>query len=89
MFIMIFMTGLMSLLYLMHFTNIHTKGYLLKKLESEREVLKNQQEIKRMNVARVKSLNHIRESSKVQNMLPIKNPIYIKEPGVFASKQGY
>lgn len=83
---MIFLAGLMSLLYLMHFTDIHTKGYTLKKLEIERQELRNQQEIKIMNVAKVRSLARIKESEAVARMVPLKNPIYLKSDTAMARR---
>lgn len=78
MFVMIIMAGVMSLLYLMHFTDVHTKGYLLRKLEIDRESLKITQEMKQMNIAKVKSLSHIQNSSTVSRMIPVRSPIYLK-----------
>ena len=72
----------MSMLYLMNFTDVHTKGYELRKLELSREDLLSQHEVKMMNVARVRSLSHIQESGGVGTMIPAQNPIYITDAPV-------
>jgi len=78
MFSMILVAGLMSFLYLMQFTDIHTKGYSLRRLETEQYVLKNAQESKYTNISRVRSLSHIQETDQVRRMIPAGNPIYLK-----------
>ncbi len=86
MFVLIVMAGVMSLLYLMHFTDVHTKGYLLKKLELERDELVEAQEIKQMNLAKVKSLDHIQSSGAIQGMVPARNIIFLKSESEVAQK---
>lgn len=86
MFLMIVMAGIMSLLYLMHFTDIHTKGYTLRKLELERNGLRITKESKQMNIEKVKSLNHIQNSSAVSHMIPARNPIYLKPEAEYAKR---
>lgn len=86
MFSMILLAGLMSMLYLMHFTDIHTKGYSLRKLEIEREALRSQQEIKVMNVAKVRALEHVQAGAKVTSMVPLRNPIYLKDDTAVAKR---
>ena len=86
MFVMIIMAGVMSLLYLMHFTDVHTKGYMLRKLEIERERLNITQETKQMNIAKVKSLTHIQNSEAIRRMIPARNPIYLKSDSEVARR---
>lgn len=86
MFVMIVMAGIMSLLYLMQFTDIHTKGYQLRKLEIEREQLQVVQETKQMNLAKVKSLEYVQNSQTVQQMIQVKSPIYLKPENEVASR---
>ena len=78
MFTMLILIGLMSTLYLMQFTKVHTKGYAVNRLESEYDLLKKEQEIKYTNISRVKSLSHIQETNQVQSMIPAISPIFIK-----------
>jgi hypothetical protein len=82
MFSMLIIGGFMSMLYLMNFTDVHTKGYEVTQLEGAREELVTQHEIKTMNLARVRSLSHIQGSSTVQRMIPARDPIYIVDTPV-------
>jgi len=75
---MIVMIGVMSLLYLMHFTDVHTKGYILRKLEIDRSTLTVEQEMKQMDIDSVKSLSHIQNSPKVQKMIPANSITFLK-----------
>ena len=86
MFTMVFIGGILCMLYLMHFTDIHTKGYELRKLELARNELVTQHEIKTMNVARVRSLSHIETSTVTASMIPMRNPIFMTGDKAFAQK---
>lgn len=82
---MTFMIGVLSFFYLMEFTQIHTKGYELRRLEVKKDSLITAQEIKSTDIAKLKSLNTIRESSITSGMIPARNPIYIKRDGTVAT----
>jgi len=58
----------MSLAYLMHFNQVATKGYDLRRLEAERQQLLSQYDIKNMKVAEATSLAHIIGTDKVGKM---------------------
>ena len=75
---MLILIGVMSLLYLMHATDIYTKGQTLRKLEVERQQLIGAQEAKQMNVSRIRSLSNIEQSEAVQKMIPQRSIIYLK-----------
>lgn len=79
-----FLIGLLSFVYLVKFTEIHTKGYQLKRLEIERDKLITAREAKNTNIARLRSLNAIRESNVTSRMVPARNPVFIRSDGSFA-----
>jgi hypothetical protein len=83
-FSMTFMIGLLSFFYLVKFTEIHTKGYQLRKLEIEREKLMTAREGVSTEIARLKSLNSIRESEATFRMIPARNPVFVKQDGTVA-----
>lgn len=83
-FSMTFLIGLLSFFYLVKFTEIHTKGYQLRKLEIERGRLLTIQESKNTDIAQLKSLNAVRESATVRSMLPMRTPIFVKQDGNIA-----
>lgn len=81
---MTFMIGILSFFYLVKFTEIHTKGYQLRKLEIERDQLKNTQEFQSTNIAKLKSLASIRSSDIAMRMVPMQKPVFLREDGSFA-----
>lgn len=78
------MIGLLSFFYLVKFTEIHTKGYQLRKLELERGKLMTTREGKVTEIARLKSLNTVRDSDITSRMIPARNPIFVKQDGTVA-----
>ncbi len=84
MFSMTFTIGLLSFFYLMKFTEIHTKGYQLRKLEIEHSKLLTAQETKVTDISQVKTLSAIRESSIISGMIPARTPIYLQRDGNIA-----
>lgn len=85
MFTMTFMIGLISFFYLVKFTEIHTKGYTLRKLELERAKLLDSGAIKNTEISELKSLQAVRESAISIGMMPAKNAVYIRQDGSFAA----
>lgn len=81
---MTFMIGLVSFFYLMKFTEIHTKGYELKKLERERDKLMTVREVHGTNIAALKSLNAVRGSDAAGRMVPMKPPVFLRTDGSVA-----
>jgi hypothetical protein len=59
---------LMSLLYLMNFNQVATKGYDLRRLEVARQQLLNQYEIKNMKLTETKALSSIISSDRISAM---------------------
>ena len=80
-FSMTFVIGLLSFVYLIKFTEIHTKGYQLRKLEIERDQLMTARAAQSTDIARMKSLNEIRQSEITSRMIPARNPVFIKTDG--------
>lgn len=83
-FSMTFMIGLLSFVYLVKFTEIHTKGYQLRKLEIDRERLLRSQALKNTDIAHLKSLMTIQQSEIASRMIPARNAIFIKQDGTIA-----
>lgn len=75
---MLALFGLISFLYLKNATDIYTKAQTLHRLEVEREKLITEQEVKTMNISRIRSLNHIEQSPSVQKMIPQRNMVYLQ-----------
>ncbi len=59
---------LMSILHLIHFNKVATKGYELKRLDANHQQLLSQYEIKNMQLAEYQSLNNIVVSDRVAMM---------------------
>lgn len=81
---MALMIGLLSFVYLVKFTEIHTKGYQLRKIELEKDRLINVGETKNTDIAKLRSLNEIRNSDAISRMIPARNAVYIKQDGSVA-----
>lgn len=77
-FTLTFLLGLMSFFYLVKFTEIHTKGYQLRKLELEKNKLLTTRESKSTDIALLMSLRTIRESAVTSSMVRARAPIFIK-----------
>lgn len=84
MFSVIIVIGLLSFVYLVNFTQLHTKGYQLRRLELEKEKLISVREVQNTNIAKLKSLATLQESNVINRMIPARNPIFIKRDGSFA-----
>lgn len=55
--------GLVGFLYMVKFTEIHTKGYAVKKLEIERDELLSEREHQRKDIESLKSMQSVREAT--------------------------
>lgn len=75
------MIGILSFFYLLKSTEIHTKGFQLRRLEIEKDRLVGTQESKSTDIAKLKSLNALRESGITSSMVPARNPVFIKKDG--------
>lgn len=75
------MIGVITLLYLTHFNSVSTKGYQLKRLEDERMLLLEEDEIRNMRLAEMRALSMIKETEKVKSMVkPRGNQLVFQEP---------
>lgn len=75
------MIGVITLLYLAHFNAVSTKGYELKRLEDERMLLLEEDEVKNMRISQMRALATIKETAKVKNMVsPGQKHIIFQEP---------
>lgn len=68
---------LLSLLYLMHFNRVATKGYDLNRLDASRQQLLGQYDVKNMKLAEIKSLNNMIQSGKLEGMRRPANVMYV------------
>lgn len=75
---LIFVAVAMSMLYLMHFNQVATKGYDLKRLEVDRQQLMDQNQMSNMNIDKVKSLDAITGSARIQRMVKANNVSFVR-----------
>lgn len=77
-FVVITLALVVSLIYLAHANRVATRGYVLKKLELEKNELVTEQEIWQQKVSEAKSLGAIKSSSVVENMRRVRESIYVR-----------
>jgi hypothetical protein len=77
---------LMGLLYLMHFNQVATKGYDLRRLEAARQQLTSQNDIKNMKLADAKSMARVISSDRVSVMKRPAELIYVRGNTALASR---
>lgn len=77
---------LLSVLYLMHFNQVATKGYDLKRIESSHKQLMDQYDIGNIKLAEAKSLNTMIESGRMEGMRRPKDVIYVRGSTALASR---
>lgn len=68
----------LSILYLMHFNQVATKGYDLKRLEVDRQQLMDQNQVSNMNIDTVKSMNSVLTSNRIQRMVKANNVSFVR-----------
>jgi hypothetical protein len=68
----------MSAMYLMHFNQVATKGYDLKRLEVNRQQLMDQNQVSNMNIDKVKSMDSILGSGRIQRMVKADNVMFVR-----------
>ena len=78
MVVVILLALLVSLLYLAHANRTATRGYVLKKLEIEKNSLRTDMEIWESRVSAARSLNAIEDSEVLRKMERVKEPIYLR-----------
>lgn len=74
----------MSLLYLMHFNQVATKGYDLQRLQADRQTLMDQNQISNMSIDKVKSMSSIFASSRIQTMHKANDIIFVRGDSAMA-----
>jgi len=77
-FVVIALALAVGLIYLTHANRTATRGYILKKLEIEKNDLQTQTEIWQQRVSEAKSLEAIKKSAVVGLMQQVSNPIYVR-----------
>ena len=77
---------LITVITLLFSTRQVTKGYVLNMLESEHQELTKANEIQDMELSKVRSLNFIKESSKVRSMVRADQIVFIKGDTAVASR---
>ncbi len=75
----------MSILYLMHFNQVATKGYDLKRLEVDRQQLMDQNQLSNMNIDKVTSMPSILASTRIQTMVKAHEVTFVRGDSALAS----
>ncbi len=70
---------ILALLILFHENANATKGYSLRTLENQRNVLLLQEEVLTAQIAESQALEHLQEDDQVKNMVPFVHPTYAKQ----------
>ncbi len=78
-FTLIFLTVILSIVYLLNTTQSNQKGYALKQEQIKKEQLELQKRQLVNQIIEAMSFNKIEDSSIVENMKKTENPIYIEE----------
>ena len=74
-----------SMLYLMHFNQVATKGYDLKRLEIDRQQLLDQHQFENIKLAEVKSMGSILTSTRLQRMVNLNHVDFVRGDAALAS----
>lgn len=83
---LILFVALITIFTLIFSTRQVTKGYVLNKLESEHQELIRESERQEMQISQVRSLNFIKESSKVQSMKRPAQVVFVDGERAIASR---
>lgn len=75
---LLFAAIFISFFHLLHFNQVATKGYDLRRLEMDRQYLLEQFQIKNMHVTDIKSLATIGQSSRAQRMVKAGNVFFMR-----------
>lgn len=81
--------GGIGFFYLAKFTEVHTKGYQLRKLEIAREDLMSDRESQAVDIAKEKALSSVREAAIELDMIAAKQITYIQEDSAVAQSSQY
>ncbi len=77
----------LALLILFHENANATKGYSLRRLETERSVLLLEQEVLNMQIAEAQALDHLKDDPQITKMIPYANPRYVQEESAPVARQ--
>ena len=69
--------GILSMLLLVHSNRVATKGYEIRQLEIEKNALLNKNQVLKMQAARAKSLEAIRDAINVNQLVEAKSVQYV------------
>lgn len=78
---------LISFLYLVHFNQVATRGYDMKRLEMDRQQLLEQYETKNAYLSRAKSLDAIAQSNRAGNMVKAGEFTFVRGDTAVALKE--
>lgn len=78
---------LISFLYLVHFNQVATRGYDMKRLEVDRQQLLEQYETKNAHLSRAKSLDVIAQSNRAGIMVKATEPTFVRGDTAVALKE--
>ncbi len=81
----IVVTIAMSVLYLMHFNQVATKGYDLERLQADRQTLMDQNQVSNMNIDKVKSMPSILASARIQSMVKAGSVTFVRGDAALAN----
>lgn len=77
----------LALLILFHENANATKGYSLRRLESQRSVLLLEQEVLNMQIAEAQALERLQQDPQVQAMVPFTKPKYVEQESPVALRR--
>jgi len=85
---LVFVAVMMSVLYLMHFNEVATKGYAVARLEADRQQLQDQNQVSSMNIDNAKSMPSILASARIQSMVKAKDITFVRGDSALAKAEG-
>lgn len=76
---------LLAVLILFHENANATKGYSLRRLETERSILLLEQEVMNMQIAEAQSLDRLEQDEQIQKMVPYNKQEYVRDEAALTS----
>jgi hypothetical protein len=81
---LIILAVMMSILYLMHFNQVATKGYDLVRLEADRQQLLDHNQLSNRSIDQVKSMDSILHSNRISRMVKANNITFVRGDSAIA-----
>lgn len=81
---LIILAVMMSILYLMHFNQVATKGYDLVRLEADRQQLLDHNQLSNRSIDQVKSMDSILKSNRISRMVKANNITFVRGDSAIA-----